>query len=345
MLLINNHPTDATSPGQLAALQEMQATGELGRVEAVYAGRRPGESQEQADRRVIEGVRQSRCDLVLTLSMKSRVRDMDGMRTALAGRQVIYWEGDPWGPGKPVGDEMAAWLALSDVTFSVGGPPQWELLRRAGARRMRLTIHTYDHVLFANAEGGRDSPPTHAVTFLGSNLMRIPGLTGLPGSAQRFDLVRRLRQHLGRLFVIGGPGWPRTWSRGRVPFAEQAGFLQMGLVMANWDHYPSTCAYTSDRLAITMISGRSQVTTRHPDMHWLPGPERGLYMADTVSDALTAVRALLESGDSVTTGRAARSWARHRLSHREAVRHMLSTVLDDVEVPPADPWSRLPVWP
>ncbi|MBK6762524.1 MAG: hypothetical protein IPG68_04265 [Micrococcales bacterium] len=293
--------------------------------------------------RVVREISASRCENVLVLSMKSRVTDMEGVSGALAGRRLLYWEGDPWGRGKRAPEEMKAWLSMADTVFSVGGHPQVELLNRAGAARVVGIMHTYDHVLFSAAEKGETPRRTTCdVVFLGSNLTRVPLISGLPGSWQRFDLVAGLRRDHGPRFLLGGAGWPRRWSVGRVPFGAQAAFLRRAEVVANWDHFPGTHAYTSDRLAVAMISGRVQVSTRHPEMDWLPGREAGLVLVASPSEVRRAVRSVLDAGDAPELGRYAHSWAKGRVSHREAVRFMLSTVWDHVEPPPADPWARIP---
>jgi len=343
VLLVSNHPDEAGSPGHLDGLLRLVASGEVADVEVVHAGARPGESRATVNDRVVRAIASSRCENLLVLSMKSRVTDMDGVSSALAGRRVLYWEGDPWGRGKPLPDEMRAWLSLADTVFSVGGRPQVDLLLAAGARRVVGLMHTYDHVLFKAVEDSEvPGRTTHDVVFLGSNLMRVPVVSGLPGSWQRFRLVSGLRRDHGRRFLLGGPGWPGHWTRGRVPFGAQAEFLSRAKIVANWDHFPGTHAYASDRLPIAMICGRVQVSTRHPEMDWLPGPGSGLYLVESPAAVRRVVQAVLADGSAPELGRAAHRWAKGRVSHREAVRFMLSTIWDDIEPPPVDPWARIP---
>ncbi len=343
VLLVSNHPDESGSPGHLDGLRCLVASGELDVVEVVYAAARPGETSDEVNRRVIDAISTSRCEDVLVLSMKSRVTDMHGVSKALSGRRVLYWEGDPWGRGKRPPLEMRAWLSLADVVFSVGGHPQTELLRDAGADRVVGIMHTYDHVLFADAERGLDhGRPSSDVVFLGSNLMRVPLVSGLPGSWQRFRLVAGLRRDHGPRFLLGGPGWPPNWSQGAVQFGSQASFVQRAQIVANWDHFPGTHSYTSDRLAIAMVSGRVQVTTRHPQMDWLPGPDSGVLLVDSPREVRRSVGAVLAQGEALDLGRAAHAWAKGRVSHREAVRFMISQVWDHVEPPPPDPWARIP---
>ena len=81
-----------------------------------------------------------------------------------------------------------------------------------------------------------------------------------------------------------------------------------------------------------MIAGRAQVSTLHPGMDWLPGPEAGLFLEPTVGGVIRRTHELLElpAEELVALGRGAHEWARKRISHREAVRHMLSMVFTEI---------------
>lgn len=343
VLLITNHDRDAGCPGAIAAVRELVGTAELAGMQYIHAGESPETSAER-DSRVVRAVAESSADVILVLSLKDAVKDLDGVEKALAGRPVLYWEGDPWGRGKRMPEAMRQWLSLSRITFSVGGEPQSGLLRAAGAADVRFIPHTYDHVLFAECEKRFSwTPAPTRVGFLGSNLMRAPLVSGLPGSWQRFDLIRQLRGSLHD-FALAGPGWPPGWSRGAIPFSDQVTFLQGCQLLVAWDHYPRTTDYTSDRLAISMVAGRTQVSTRHPGMGWAPSQEQGVFLVPDVAAALAVSRQCLALGDDELRelGRRAHEWARVRMSHRNAFRYMLSHQLAEVAVPDCAPWDRLP---
>ncbi|MEI2643022.1 MAG: hypothetical protein V9G10_12030 [Candidatus Nanopelagicales bacterium] len=344
VLLISNHASESCNPGQIDALRLMRQRGEIDGLDVIHAGVAKGESDSQRSARVARHIASSGADVIIVLSMKDLVRDMDAVGRALQRRPVLYWEGDPWGRGKRVSEQMAAWLEMSSEVFSVGGHPQAGLLMRHGARKVHHTIHTYDHVLFGSAEQGICPDPTVDVAFLGTNASRMPVLSGLPGSFQRWLLVSGLLRTYGKRCKIAGRGWPAVISHGEVPFDRQHEFIQSARVLSNWDHYPKTASYVSDRLAVAMISGRVQVTTRHPDMHFLPGRDRGLFLEPTVSDVLRRTRALTARPDQelLELGMRAHRWAKQRISHRQAMRHMLSVAIPGIERPPGDPWDLLP---
>lgn len=348
VLLVTNHVDASGCPGQIDGLRLLVASEELAGLEVVHGGHAPGEDPADTSARVVGAIRDSAADLVLVLSPKGRIPDVDAVATSLAGRPLIYWEGDCFGRGKPVDPAMARWLQLSDVVFSVAGEPQTGLLRRAGARCVLPTTHTYDHVLFADAETGLGwAGSSDRVVALGNNLMRLPVWGGLPGSRDRFRSMRNLRRQFGPRFDLAGRGWPSSWEVPEVPFARQVDFLRTGRVVANWDHFPRTRAYVSDRLAITLLAARPQVTTRHPGMEWLPGPEFGLFLVDSAAELVATVGRVLEmEPDSLReSSRRGHAWVRQHLSHREAMRYMLARVSPSIDPPAGQPWSSFAAVP
>lgn len=348
VLLVSNLPDAQFSRAYVHGLELMRQRGEIAGIEVVHAGARSAETPRDRAARVASAVHASQADTVLAMSLGDLVQDMDRVRNALSGRRVIYWEGDPFGPEIPIGPGMAAWLSLSSVVFSVGGTTQAERLIRHGASIVHHTIHTYNHVYFHAAESGDLGQADRRVGFLGSNLARVPLISGVSGSFGRWHLVTAMTaRHRGE-FLLGGPGWPARLSTGRVPFPEQARFLQRMSLMTNWDHFPDIESYTSDRLAICMIAARPQVSTLHPHMEFFPAGDQGVFLEPSVGRVIRKTNELLErpADELIELGRAAHRWARNRVSHREAVRHMLSRVFGDVEPPPPDPWGRLPgPWP
>jgi hypothetical protein len=264
---------------------------------------------------------------------------------AIGSRPLLYWEGDPWGKGKPLTQQIKWWFARADIVFATGGPSQAHLYMSAGAKYVCHMANTYCHLEFAEAEAQVPSPTTDAgVVVIGSNLARIPYLTGLPGSVGRRELARRLRHDRSLKFNLFGAGWPKGWSAGRIAFDRQTDEIRHGRVSANWDHYPRIDDYSSDRLPISLIAGRPHVTTRHPGGAWLPGEDTGLFQESSPKLVHDRVRNLLDMDPAVTykMGVSAHAWARHRVSHREGARYILSQVLNNVAPPPADPWASLP---
>ena len=310
--MISNHPTPSGIPGRIDGLRCLESSGEISGVDVISAGRRDGEPQSEHDARVGREVRRSKADVLVALSLKDHVRDVSSIGKAIAGRPLLYWEGDPWGRGKAIPEEMKAWLEFSDIAFSVGGPPQAQMLLAAGARIVCHTIHTYDHVQFKRSERGDQPSPSHMVAFLGTNASKAPLVSGLPGSFRRWQLVAAMARAYPGQFLFAGPGWPARLGQGAVPFGEQDRFIQRARLLVNWDHFPKIAAYTSDRMAICMIAGRPQVSTLHPQMAWMPEAEIGLYLEGSVGRVIERTHDLLSrpATDLADAGRAAHEWAR-----------------------------------
>ena len=93
-----------------------------------------------------------------------------------------------------------------------------------------------------------------------------------------------MRRRFGAGFQLYGGGWPRGWTRGPIPYRSQAEVVRSARVMVNWDHYPCTADYASDRLPIALLAGRPHVTTAHPGMAWAPGEEVGLFQAKSPTE-------------------------------------------------------------
>jgi hypothetical protein len=153
-------------------------------------------------------------------------------------------------------------------------------------------------------------------------------------------MVTLASKRFGDDFRVHGRGWRGTSAVGPVAYAAQADALRAGGLSVNWDHYPRHVAYASDRLPISLVAGRPHVTTRHPEMGWLPGEEAGLLLADSPHDVVELAEHLrgLPDDARVDLGRAAHAWVKDRLSHRQAARFMLRESGGPAITLP-DPWS------
>jgi hypothetical protein len=348
VLLITNENPPGNAEGRIDSFRRLGDTGEISAFDSVSHRTAEGSTDDQTFRDVLDRAESPLYDVVVIGSPEKFPRtpaEFDQLNQAMGDRVLLYWEGDPWGRGKPITQSMRWWFGRADIVFSIGGESQARFYMGAGAKRVCHIPHTYCHQEFRDAEAHPPSPiSTREVVVIGSNLARVPYLTGLPGSVARRDLVRRLRGDQSLSLRLCGPGWPKGWSAGRIPFGRQTQELRDGRVSANWDHYPRMPDYGSDRLAISLIAGRPHVTTRHPGGEWLPGEDRGLFQESSPQLVHERVRSLLDLDPRLThqMGLAGHAWAYHRMSHREGARYILSRVLDEVTPPPADPWAYLP---
>ena len=340
ILVISNRESAHLDRGYLQALDEHVRSGRLRSVSYIATG--GGPMPGEVGTKLLTLLREDRSEVVLVLALKDQVRDLEPVIRALEGRYLVFWEGDAWGQGKTVTQEKTAWWSASDVVFSVAGCPQTELIKNHGARRVLPTVHTYDQELFAYLENGFSyGEPQVAVAMVASNFARFPRFRGLPGSKQRQLLAKHLRRQHGGDFRLAGTGWPSRWNVDRIPFEQQTEFVRSARVLANWDHFPDLNAYFSDRLPIAMLAGRPQVTTRHAGVP--VGLEQGVYLASTVPEAIRMIETLCRDLPSASAaGHSAHEWVRGRLSHRQAVRYMLSTFVKDIPPPDIEPWRSFP---
>lgn len=332
--------------GQLDGYELLEHTGELGTVSMV-CHLEAGTASSSAVDRVLGALRGKSPDVVVLWTpgrFPTRRSDFDRMLEAMGSAPLLYWEGDPWARAKPITKQMRWWMSASHIVFSTAGPPQATAYLKAGAREVRHIANTYCHLRFAACEA-EEPPPvdSKAVLVIGSNMMRIPGVTGLPGSLRRWELVTRLRRADVDLQLYGR-GWGRVgYSAEFLPYADQAKVIRSGALSVNYDHWPYLPDYSSDRLPIALIAGRPHVTVRHPGMTWGPLEEQGLFQCESPKEIVETALELLPDRESLSRlGREAHRWAAHRVSHREAARYILSTVVDGVRPPPSDPWSDLP---
>jgi len=231
------------------------------------------------------------------------------------------------------------------MLFSVAGFPQTTLLRDHGAKEVLPTLHTYCHIKFRKFENYTPEAPTSAACFIGGNHARVnlPILVGLPGGADRRSLVRKMRRRLGHEFQVYGPGWPKGWSSGRIPYDQQADYFAQSRVTVNWEHYPTYWGYFSDRLPIALLTGRPHVTSSQPGLDWAPDGDSGFYHENSPGGVVSRTAQLLNDDPAkvAASGLNASRWVSGRLSHREAARHIMS--LCDLGVAPVGrtPWNLL----
>ena len=352
VFLFSNSNRPNGSAGYEQGLDVLQESGEIRGFDSVAGRDLIRDFGKQAPAVLATMIRESAAAIVVVLSPSYFTCSDDQWQeilTVLKGRTVVYWEGDPWGRGKPISTAMSRWLTRADMVFAVAGPPNSGLLRKHGARQVSLIPHTYSQVHCAEAEAAWTPLTASAIdcVMIASNSTRtkipIPGLTGMPGGLPRFRLGWRLIHDRDRDSQVFGFGWPRRWHVQPCEFDQQTAVIRQARVSANWDNYPQHAAYTSDRLAISMLAGRPHVSTRHPSLELFPDENLGVFFENSVGNILARVDEVLSRGDDEINrlGEAAWSWVRFRLSDRELMRHMLSAALDDVAPVRMDPWQSL----
>lgn len=356
VLVLSNEPYPGQQEGRFNGYQLLADSGEIGSASREFLVAQGNESSQDAENRVLRRLQRDDYTHVVVWNpgdFPASPTTQDSMFEAIAGRPLILWEGDSWGPKKSRPHAARRWIRRSTAVFSVAGSPQTDDLLRLGAGSVYQTLHTYSHLDFKEADAPTPVPHRKSASLIGNQLMRLlPGtslplhrISGLPGSSERWAVGRQLHSLLGDDLHLYGHGWPKSWSRGALAFRRQVEAIRDTWVLANWDHYAYVGDYASDRLPIALLSGRPQVTTRHPGMAWFPGEAIGVFQEDKPGDVVARVIETLEqgpNGSAQTMALEGRRWVLNRLSDREGARHVISTLDERVAPPPADPWSLLP---
>jgi hypothetical protein len=349
LLMVTNEVRDGTELGlrdEFAHLLDVGVLEAYGAV-APVALARGGVSWPDVVSRLAEVAARLEPTLLLVLSPKAGQwtgADVAQVLRAAPSASLAYWEGDPWGRRHRPTSSMLPWLQAADQVFSVALGEQYDVLRAAGAKRIRFVPHTYCHVQFADAEQTWEPPRSQdasKVVMVASRAGRLPGISTVPGARQRWRLVRLAARRFGHDFGVYGRGWSGPSAAGMVPFDRQTVTIRAAAVSVSWDHYPHHAAYASDRLPISLVAGRPHVTTRHPDMEWLPGEDAGLFLVDSPAEAVEVAAHVRELplDASAGLGRAAHAWVKDRMSDRQAGRYLLrESGGPSLDLP--DPWDR-----
>lgn len=351
LLVLTNEAKPGDSAGQVDGFNSLVTSGEIDSCHSVSFIK--GYDEVDPKIRILRAIRSINFNVLIIFSpsgFPTSEMDFDEILSAIGGRPIIYWEGDPWAyPGKKKGvtTQMSWWMKNSEVVFSTAGEPHLSIFETAGAKYVKRTINTYCHLKFAREEL---NPPLNNISelstdvlMIGNNLSRVPGLTGIPGSLGRWQLATRL--HFTKEFThkIYGQNWPKGWAAGSLEYSAQGEQIRAAKININWDHFPDYEGYSSDRLAVALISGRPHVTTRHLRMSWAPGVDEGLFQESTPFNIISRARQLLSIDPQKLelVGLNGYNWARHRISHRESARHILSSIFPEISRPPAEPWDHL----
>jgi hypothetical protein len=351
LLVLTNEANPGDSAGQVDGFTDLVRTGEIESCHSVSFI--AGYDEIEPKSRILNAIRSIGFDVLIIFSPSSfpnNESEFSEILNEISGRPILYWEGDPWdfpGSKKGVTPQMAWWMKNSEIVFSVAGEPHLTIFKSAGANVVKRTIHTYCHLKFERQEF---SPPLNNISelrndalMIANNLSRIPGITGVHGSLSRWELAARINFSSDFSSKIYGQNWPKNWSSGPLKYSAQGDEIRASKINLNWDHFPNHEGYVSDRFAVALISGRPHVTSAHSNMGWAPGGDEGLFFETTPRKIIQRTRQLLNM-DPLRLGSLGingHRWAKRRVSHREAARHILSSYYPELSRPPADPWDCL----
>jgi len=248
------------------------------------------------------------------------VRPLVRRLSALREPPVIITScGDALGsPLNPVPASLLQAASVSDLVLVTSMGRLASRLMRVGAPRVTLMPLAADQAVFPLV--APPAEPEHDVVFVGSLHGRNPLRRHWWVSQRRRRLVGALQRRFGSRFALYGHGWEGfpSW-RGAIPYREQVEAMAQAAVVVGG--YPGSLGrfYASDRLFVSLRSGRPLVDWEvsgveallRPGEEWVPA--RTIPMVVNSVEVLLAdenrSRRLAEAGSAVVD-------ARHLRVHR-----------------------------
>jgi len=245
---------------------------------------------------------------------------------------IVYDEGDPFDSFyKRVWESEISLYRECDVFFTTALGAQRRLFEN-----LRLHPHFYHCPSFFIAERAGPPPVPELVgskldaVMIGSISHRLKVLKH-PGSAERIALARALTRSFGNGFATFGNGWPAgTNCNGLLNYLQQTPTIQSARMSVIWENFPQHTFYFSDRLPISMASGIPHITSRRPGYDILLADAPGLFLADTVQEAVDIATYLRSQPIQriVELGLAARKWVFAHFESDIVVRRAFRTCVD-----------------
>jgi hypothetical protein len=260
---------------------------------------------------------------------------------ALPSRPKLVWhDPDPYGRLiKPIDPVMKAALAECDLAILVGLGYLADEVRKAGARKVLLSPHSYDDV-----RSGRPWQPTMSRRYdaiMIANLTclkRIPWLY-LPGGRNRKVMSRAFYRAYGTRYAVfgGGQGWQgEPYCLGPINFNDQEKTIRSAWLTINWGQFDQIAMYSSDRLPISLASGVPHITNYQRGYeHLFPGA-KGIYFVHSPAEALDVADMLLSYPRErlLEIGEQGVQYARERLHatvvYRDVVLALRQQLFDEV---------------
>lgn len=250
--------------------------------------------------------------------------------------KFVWHDPDPYGRFiKPVDPTMKAALAETDMAIVVGLGYLAEHVRRAGAKRVLFSPHSYDDERF-----GQPWEPTLARRYdaiMIANLTclkRIPFLF-LPGGRHRKTMSRAFHAAYGDRYAVfgAGQGWQgEPYCRGPIPFDAQERTIRSSWLTINWGQFDEIAMYSSDRLPISLATGVPHITNHQRGYeHLFPGA-RGIYFVHSPAEALDVADFLLSKprAELAAIGAEGVAYARERLNATRVYRDVVTAIREQL---------------
>ncbi len=262
---------------------------------------------------------------------------------AVKSRPKFVWhEADAYGRYiKPFDATMRAALAETDLAVVVGLGYLADIVRRAGAKRVLHSPHSYDDVRFGQPWEAPLRRKYDAIMIANLTcLKRIPFLY-MPGGRNRKVMSRAFHAAYGDRYAVfgAGQGWKgEPYCRGPIPFDAQERTIRSSWLTVNWGQFDEVSMYSSDRLPISLATGVPHITNYQRGYeHLFPGIQ-GVYFVRSPQEALDVADFLLSKPreELAAIGAAGVAYARERLNATRVYRDVVTAIreqlfeLDDV---------------
>jgi len=204
--------------------------------------------------------------------------------------KFVLYEEDPYGYlVKRLDATIKAVLAESDICFLGGTGYLAEMARKAGAKKVRFALHSYDSQRFGTPWQPTLNRRFDAVMIASLPcLKRIPWLF-MPGGRNRKLTAQALYRQLGDRFALygGGQGWKNApFCKGKIDFNKQGEAIRDAWMSVNWGQFDEIAMYSSDRLPISLACGVPHITNYQPGYEHVFANIPGLFIIKSPQEAL-----------------------------------------------------------
>lgn len=258
------------------------------------------------------------------------------LKSVASAPKFVWHDPDPYGKFiKPLDATMKAVLAETDMAILVGLGYLAEHVRRAGAKRVLFSPHSYDDDRFGQAWQPTLTRRFDAIMIANLTcLKRVPFLY-LPGGRNRKVMSRAFHAAYGDRYAVfgAGQGWQgEPYCRGPIAFDEQERTIRSAWLTVNWGQFDTIPFYSSDRLPISLATGVVHITNHQRGYEHLFPDAPGIYFVHSPAEALDVADYLLSMPRErlVAIGEQGVAYARERLNATRVYRDVVSAIREQL---------------
>jgi spore maturation protein CgeB len=213
------------------------------------------------------------------------------IKTALPQTIITNWTGDV---RNYVPHTYRRIAEVSDYNF-ISSTGQVEMFKEGVGKDIRYWQIGYNPALYGPPESpAQVKDLKYDAVFIGHFTKK----EDYPGSNDRVETCRLLRERFEDRFLLFGSGWPRNLkSKGSVDQRSVSKIYQQSVCSVSVSHYNDLDHYFSDRLLMCMASGRPTVALRFPKWETYFTNMCDLVIVDSIKDIPDAVQMLKDNSE------------------------------------------------